>query len=44
MLTNQKVIVVLLAYNAIYTLQRFYLKIPLEIVDDLILVYEEEKL
>ena len=38
MLNDKKIIVVLPAYNAAKTLNRTYLEIPLDIVDDILLV------
>ncbi|GAA3925115.1 glycosyltransferase [Chitinophaga oryziterrae] len=43
MLNNKKIVVVLPAYNAALTLEKTYLEIPMDIVDDVVLVDDASK-
>src|SRR5438128_1159249 len=43
MINNKKIIVVLPAYNAALTLERTYSEIPMEIVDEVVLVDDASK-
>lgn len=43
MLNNQKIVVVLPAYNAGKTLERTYAEIPFDIVDEVVLVDDKSK-